>query len=72
EKSAHEVDHAWHCFDYIRQSLMCCGDTSLEGADPFNPPSRTLGFGTTHVCRDYDAIFKYAEEHRLVNDQSIN
>lgn len=20
-----------HCFDYLRQSIMCCGDVALEG-----------------------------------------
>jgi hypothetical protein len=23
--------HSAHCFDYIRQALMCAGDTTLEG-----------------------------------------
>lgn len=33
-------DHHWHmihCFDYLRQSIMCCGDMALEGHETTSP-----------------------------------
>ena len=33
-------DHHWHmihCFDYLRQTIMCCGDTALEGHETTFP-----------------------------------
>ncbi|OJD32548.1 uncharacterized protein BKCO1_37000176 [Diplodia corticola] len=64
---AEDTAHAMHCFDYIRQSIMCCGDTALEGADPYIIAEGrdtlrygTFGVGSTHMCKDYGAIYAYA------------
>ncbi|KAF2094557.1 hypothetical protein NA57DRAFT_18701, partial [Rhizodiscina lignyota] len=54
--------HLRHCFDYLRQTLMCCGDTSLEWVA--NGHHGVDGWGVTHECRDYKAIFDWAEEKR--------
>lgn len=49
---------------------MCCGDTALEGADEYSIAEGrdrvlvgTSGLGTTHMCKDWDAIVDYAETH---------
>ena len=49
---------------------MCYGDTALEGADPYSIAEGrdkvlvgTSGIGTTHMCKNYDEIVSYAEEH---------
>ncbi|KAL0253422.1 hypothetical protein SLS55_010401 [Diplodia seriata] len=67
-KHAIETAHTMHCFDYLRQSIMCCGDTTLEGADPYtiargqdNLETGTSGIGSTHMCKDYGAIWSYAK-----------
>lgn len=53
--------HIFHCFDYIRVALMCYGDTALEGADPGDEGLHgTEGWGVTHVCIDWDALFDMA------------
>lgn len=42
---------------------MCYGDTALEGADPgTDHPSGTQGWGVTHVCKDWDALYDMAEQ----------
>lgn len=62
------LQHVGHCFDYLRSSLMCCGDTALEGqASDTNEPG-TLGEASHHVCKDYKRIKSWAESHR-VSDQ---
>lgn len=56
--------HVQHCFEYIKASLTCCADTALEGqkADIDRPAAD--GFGSHHVCRNFDAVFDWAETHR--------
>lgn len=59
--------HIFHCFDYLRQAVMCHGDTALEGADEYGVAEGTdvmshgtYGIGTTHLCKDWDALYEYA------------
>ncbi|PPJ54953.1 hypothetical protein CBER1_08972 [Cercospora berteroae] len=66
----HHSRHVLHCFDYLRQSIQCYGDTALEGADEFSIAEGrdkvlvgTSGIGTTHMCKNYDQIKKYAEDN---------
>ncbi|PTB63243.1 hypothetical protein BBK36DRAFT_1127272 [Trichoderma citrinoviride] len=57
--------HINHCFRYLRQSLLCCGDTALEGQIPNSNISGTDGTGAVHMCKDFEAIRSWAEEKRL-------
>jgi hypothetical protein len=58
----HEVaHHSAHCFDYIRQSIMCAADTSLEGRTDAGP-----GWGSQHECTDYDALLAWANKQTVV------
>jgi len=50
--------HTAHCFDYLRQSIMCAADISLEGKTDAGP-----GWGSKHECKDYDALLKWANTH---------
>ncbi|KAK4184613.1 hypothetical protein QBC35DRAFT_505561 [Podospora australis] len=61
------VWHLGHCFDYLRQSIMCCGDTALEGQHTTFPPEfvGSDGWDAKHVCKDYDAIKEYLEGERV-------
>lgn len=67
-------DRAWHhahCFDYIRQSIMCCGDTALEGEETTFPEGigGTDGWNVKHVCKDWNPIHAWLEDkavdHRI-------
>ncbi|QUC21790.1 uncharacterized protein UV8b_06026 [Ustilaginoidea virens] len=57
--------HLTHCFDYLRQTIMCFGDTTLEWLPA--PPNDigSTGWGFEHTCRDYGAIAEWAEQNRL-------
>ncbi|KAK3349071.1 hypothetical protein B0T25DRAFT_547130 [Lasiosphaeria hispida] len=63
--------HIDHCFRYLRQSLLCCGDTALEGQDPSSDDPATDGTGAIHLCKDYEGIKRWAEERRLVDNQVL-
>ncbi|TGJ88393.1 hypothetical protein E0Z10_g299 [Xylaria hypoxylon] len=62
--------HLTHCFDYIRQGIMCCGDVALEGEQTTFPEGveGSDGWDTKHVCKDYDQILEYLGENRA-NDE---
>lgn len=53
--------HSSHCFDYLRQSILCAADTTLEGKTTSGP-----GWGSVHECKDYDALLAWANEHSVM------
>ncbi|KAF2119764.1 hypothetical protein BDV96DRAFT_352996 [Lophiotrema nucula] len=55
EEVAH---HSAHCFNYVRQSLTCNADTTLEGKTGEGP-----GEGSRHECVDYEALLEWANGH---------
>ncbi|GIZ48323.1 hypothetical protein CKM354_001138900 [Cercospora kikuchii] len=60
-KEGKHHDHSWHlghCFDYIRQGIMCCGDTALDGAATTFPDGikGSDGWNAKHVCKDYEEV----------------
>ncbi|OBT83000.1 hypothetical protein VE02_08257 [Pseudogymnoascus sp. 03VT05] len=63
-----------HCFDYLRQAIMCTGDTTLEtalvNADGEMVPGFD-GWGDVHECRSYEAIFDFAAAHRVKDDTCL-
>lgn len=62
--------HLPHCFEYLRQTIMCCGDTALEGQQTTFPKGfvGSDGWDAKHVCKDYDAIYRHLEENRADNE----
>ena len=66
-------DHLEHCFDYLRQGIMCAGDLTLESARVEKDGSRIQvdGWGIAHQCRDWNAIKTFAIEHRASNRSGI-
>ncbi|WQF82956.1 Putative mycotoxin biosynthesis protein UstYa [Colletotrichum destructivum] len=62
--------HLSHCWDYLRQSVMCAGDTTLEWK-PANDIGST-GWGYRHTCKDYTSLFIFAEQHRSTDKKEIH
>jgi len=54
--------HVRHCFDYLRQSLMCAADTNLEPVD-FELGGVT-GWAFERTCRDFEAVKEWAGLNR--------
>jgi hypothetical protein len=64
--------HLDHCLDYIRESLMCNGDTTIETPSRIERKGDHFvggvdGANVVHSCRDWDAIFSFAVDHRSGN-----
>ncbi|KAI0837419.1 hypothetical protein F5Y06DRAFT_297746 [Hypoxylon sp. FL0890] len=62
EEVAH---HSSHCFDYLRQSIICAGDTNLEGQTDAGP-----GWGSKHECVDYEVLLDWANKHSTMSWRS--
>jgi hypothetical protein len=65
--TGHASSHIAHCYDYLRQSILCESDITLEGRSLHGEELGTDGWGATHVCKDHKALFKWAEEHQVKN-----
>lgn len=58
----HGLWHVSHCFDFVRQALMCRPDLTLEWPVKVNGKFLVLGWESTHQCKDWGAIWKYLKE----------
>ncbi|RDI81222.1 hypothetical protein Vi05172_g8789 [Venturia inaequalis] len=53
------VEHRSHCVEYLRQSIICNGDTTLEGET--GAWATSTGWGQTHSCVNFDALTEWAD-----------
>ncbi|KAH8678417.1 hypothetical protein BX600DRAFT_452031 [Xylariales sp. PMI_506] len=53
-----DLAHDAHCFDLIRQTLLCNPDLTVEGLTEYGE-----GWGAVHQCKDIDAVRDWASEH---------
>ena len=55
------ADHINHCFDYLRQSITCAGDMTLEWPRLEANGDRFVveGWGVPHQCKDPVSFFQY-------------
>ena len=60
-----------YCFDYLRQAIMCHGDTALEGLHTtFGPQiDGTDGWNTRHVCKPWQRLYDWLDGKRI--DDSV-
>lgn len=51
------LDHAFHCVDYLRQTIMCNADTMVEweaqDADRNGHSGHINGYGVPRQCRNW-------------------
>lgn len=63
------LEHLNHCWDYVRQGLMCNADVTLEWHQ-YGEVAGT-GWGFQHQCKDWNAIMAWMEDHRISNSYGI-
>lgn len=59
--------HVSHCFEYLRNYIMCSGDMTLEPQmSPLDKPIYEDGHGrrSAHVCRNMDEAMEWIEARR--------
>ncbi|KAJ7097046.1 hypothetical protein B0H15DRAFT_945726 [Mycena belliarum] len=60
------TEHVSHCLDWIRQSIMCAGDTSVivwQWEDSAN--ASIVKGDVAHTCRNFDRLRDWGHEHTL-------
>ena len=63
-------NHVTHCISYLRQSLKCAADISLE---PYKVELNGVdGLFSNRQCRNYDAVYHWAERFRYSERKSID
>jgi hypothetical protein len=68
----HGMSHVNHCYDYLRQAIMCSGDMTLEWAIEESDGIRREvdGWGIPHrQCKDWALIWDYMVEHHAPNNR---
>lgn len=73
EDSDGHMRHLNHCFDYLRQAVMCAGDMTLEPAVEYKEIGRkgVAGWNVEHKCRSFQAMKDFAEQHTYLNSTGI-
>jgi hypothetical protein len=63
--SSSNIAHMDHCFDYLRQSITCAGDMTLESPDGVwsKGHEESTWKGTTHVCKSWGEITSWQAMH---------
>ena len=59
--------HVHHCFNYLRQTILCAADMTLEEGVPeigidVTGELAVDGLGMTHTCRDWSKVFDYVTD----------
>jgi hypothetical protein len=68
EEHSHHAEHSsdthvLHCIEYIRQSLMCSADTTIELAITTAEGDQGVkGFGTEHICKDFRQLVDWTSK----------
>jgi Mycotoxin biosynthesis protein UstYa len=65
------TDHIPHCFDYVRQGIMCAGDSTLEHVEIVDGKPDFLGWDVRHECRAFEIISQWASDHRVDDYEDI-
>jgi len=62
-KDKRMVDHAQHCLNYLRQTILCAADLTLEPEVVLGSGDVAEGLFATHVCRDWSKVHTFVEEN---------
>lgn len=64
--------HLDHCFEYLRQALMCAADSNLEDlVVDETGRAEAPGWGTERVCRNFGRLGRWSERWRASEDETI-
>ncbi|PHH65556.1 hypothetical protein CDD81_1991 [Ophiocordyceps australis] len=69
----HDASHVHinHCFDYLRQAIMCCGDLTLEWPSAMHNSSTSFdGWGIAHKCRSWHQALQWTSLHKAPHNGS--
>ncbi|KAK6437235.1 hypothetical protein LTR95_006565 [Oleoguttula sp. CCFEE 5521] len=66
-----QEDHVYHCFDLIRQALMCHPDLTVEWPRTEVDGRRFAfdGWGIQHQCVDWNSVLGFMGKHTVANTE---
>lgn len=58
--------HTRHCFNLMRQAILCAADTTLDPLDKVDDNSNVGadGVGVVHQCKDWEKVYQYVIENQ--------
>jgi len=70
ELSGH-AGHVNHCFDYLRQSIMCAGDMTIEWArDRHGVRTDVDGWNIPHQCKNWQEMIDFTLQHKAPSNKT--
>ncbi|KAJ6529062.1 hypothetical protein DFH09DRAFT_935034, partial [Mycena vulgaris] len=60
---SYALGHMHHCFNYLRQMILCSPNLTLEPADVLSRDFEVDRIGATHVCSDWSVMYKDAADN---------
>jgi hypothetical protein len=64
------LQHIRHCFEYLRQSLICLADSNLEAMD-FDAQG-VLGWKTERTCRNFGELRAWADTWGISREKALH
>ena len=64
------LEHVLHCIEFLRQSVMCHADTTIEAKDEHL--HGVVGFGILHACRNWAQMVKWVDDRNAMEIQRDN
>ena len=62
--------HVRHCFEYLRQSLICLADSNLE---MMNYTARGIsGWQTERTCRNFEELSDWSNEWGITRKEALH
>lgn len=58
------LDHVLHCVEFLRQSIMCHADTTIEAKDKHF--HGVVGFGIAHSCRNWWQMVRWVDKRNAM------
>ncbi|KAI1124452.1 hypothetical protein F5Y10DRAFT_249326 [Nemania abortiva] len=63
------LHHIRHCFEYLRQSLMCLSDANLENMN--YTTQGVSGWQTERTCRNFEGLRSWANEWGIAREDAL-
>ena len=57
-----DLDHLYHCVEYLRLSVMCYADPTLERR--YEGVLGPFSANNTHICGDWGGLTEWGDEHK--------
>lgn len=57
-------DHVLHCIEFLRQSIMCHADSTIEARNEHL--HGVVGFGIPHACRNWQQMVDWVDDRNAL------